>query len=116
MKMTVKILKTSEGLTKVQEYNLRTAQTEKMREAEGADLRIGGWMLTENTDDKGETFRALIIQEAGDDGLIYSTSSDAFIDQFLNALDDLGAVNTIRVEVRKAKKTGREYLSFKLVA
>lgn len=111
----MKVLRTSENLTKIDIYNMTEGDTEKLLEAIDADLKIGAWILGEDEDQKGNVREVLVIKEAGEDGLIYGTISETFITKFKKALDYVGEINVIRV-TGGTSKNGREFISMKLIA
>jgi hypothetical protein len=111
----MKVLRTSENLTKVVVYNMTEGDTEKMSEAVGADLNIGAWLLAEDEDQRGNIHKVLVIKEDGEDGLYYGTISETFISKFEKALDMIGEIRTIRV-MEGTSKQGRKFVTMKLVA
>lgn len=111
----MKVLRTSENLTKIDVYNMTEGDTEKLSEAAGEDLKIGAWIIGEDEDQRGNVRKVLVIKEAGEDGLIYGTISETFITKFEKALDEVGEINVIRV-TSGTSKNGRDFISMKLVA
>lgn len=110
----MKILQTSNGITKVQLYNIQKDSSEKMKEAAGEPLNIKLWVLGERDGENGDTYQVLLIED--DNEIVYSTSSATFISQFTEALEIFdGIVKSIEVTPRKSKKTGREYLALKVL-
>ena len=109
----MKILRASNGITKVQLYNIQKEASEKMKDAAGEPLKIAFWALGEREGQDGDDYQVLLINDVND--IVYSTSSATFIAQFLEALEVFGDLKAIEVQPKKSKRTGREYLALKVV-
>ena len=109
----MKILQASNGITKVQLYNIQKEASEKMKDAAGEPLKIAFWALGEREGQDGDDYQVLLINDVND--IVYSTSSATFIAQFLEALEVFGELKAIEVQPKKSKRTGREYLALKVV-
>ena len=110
----MKILQTSNGITKAQLFNIEKDPSERMKEAAGEPLNIDLWVLGEREGENGDTYQVLLIGDVN--GIVYSTSSATFISQFIQALEVFdGVIKTIEVTPRKSKKTGCEYLTFRVL-
>lgn len=109
----MKILQASNGITKVQLYNIQKEASEKMKDAAGEPLKIAFWALGEREGQDGNNYQVLLINDVND--IVYSTSYATFIAQFLEALEVFGDLKAIEVQPKKSKRTGREYLALKVV-
>ena len=66
----MKILQASNGITKVQLYNIQKEASEKMKDAAGEPLKIAFWALGEREGQDGDDYQVLLINDVND--IVYS--------------------------------------------
>lgn len=88
-------------------YELRYGQSDKMSEHVGETLTLDGYVVVELERTAGEIMTICGIKSAGK---LYGTNSPTFIDQFLDAIDMLENVDSIKPMKRRGKNN-REYLT-----
>lgn len=109
----MQILKSSDGLTKKEIYDLtRSPKIRKMSDAVGSVLPVTAYVIYLDEKNDGDAVQILSIRV--DDGSVYATNSQTANTEFENILDIMGQ-DPFSVEVIKGiSKAGREYITLAL--
>lgn len=108
------IKKHPEDMNKREEYKLMNSnETKKMSDAEGSVLNPKAWVLYEDTTPTGEIKKVITL--ITEDGEIFGTISESFINAFERIVDFFGGeIGEIKV-VSGTSKAGRTYITCDIV-
>lgn len=106
------IIKTTEGFTKVDEFNIKMAQA--LKDVAGQTITVHKVAVGKDVDiDQKETASAAFVCEEGIFGSISNTVVE-LADSLIDIIDEAGAPVKVQVDSRKAN-SGRDYLVLTLI-